>query len=65
MADKCSMSVPVNSTIAGRGSLSVTYDVFMRDYWPHFAQSLTTKLGKSYACIVRQLNANFQWQILH
>ncbi|KAE9400953.1 P-loop containing nucleoside triphosphate hydrolase protein [Gymnopus androsaceus JB14] len=44
---QCSVTIPVNSVMGGRGVLSVTYEVFMRDYWPHFAQSLTTKLDPS------------------
>lgn len=36
--------IPLN--VSERGSLTVTYEVFLRDYWPHFSQSITGKLGE-------------------
>lgn len=30
----------------------VTYEIFLREYWPHFPQSLTKRLGKrAFACL--------------
>lgn len=37
-------SIPLNAS--ERGSLAVTYEVFLRDYWPHFSQSIAGKLGE-------------------
>ncbi|KAF9064527.1 hypothetical protein BDP27DRAFT_1425729 [Rhodocollybia butyracea] len=41
------LPVTVSTKSHERGSISVTYEVFLRDYWPHFTQSLTTKLDPS------------------
>ncbi|GAW08797.1 P-loop containing nucleoside triphosphate hydrolase protein [Lentinula edodes] len=38
-------SIPLNAS--ERGSLAVTYEVFLRDYWPHFSQSIAGKLDPS------------------
>ncbi|KAJ3877376.1 hypothetical protein F5051DRAFT_453113 [Lentinula edodes] len=37
--------IPLNAS--ERGSLTVTYEVFLRDYWPHFSQSIAGKLDPS------------------
>ncbi|KAF9067282.1 hypothetical protein BDP27DRAFT_1328979 [Rhodocollybia butyracea] len=40
-------STTLSTNSLERRPLSVTYEVFLRDYWPHFSQSLTNKLDPS------------------
>ncbi|KAJ3997585.1 hypothetical protein F5050DRAFT_1750599 [Lentinula boryana] len=40
-------TAPVSVGTVERGNLSLTYEVFLRDYWPRFSQSLARKLDPS------------------
>ncbi|KAJ3758111.1 hypothetical protein EV360DRAFT_83381 [Lentinula raphanica] len=43
-----------------RGKYIVTYEVFLRDYWPHFSQSLSGKLDPSLVYISGALKATIE-----
>ncbi|KAJ4470931.1 hypothetical protein J3R30DRAFT_3531939 [Lentinula aciculospora] len=47
LKSKKSSKASVTVSASERGSLTVTYEVFLRDYWPHFPRSLAGKLDPS------------------